>query len=239
MKKGKKLLTLALGTLVIGLTSCAGDPNYPRTFNVDFSTGDTGAKIASQTVKEGYTLELSKEISNPTNSAEHYLFRGWYEDENYTKPFDVNTYRVTSNMTLYAKWTFPTTTPTEFTIGEDAFSKTVTWTQVGVEKASDITVEVIKAQRKPNMVYDDKLDAEVQDSENPYIYTYDANDKEVATGKVIIDEKNYSVSFERDQSYGGAKYKFFIYHKGALVSEFSDIQFKGSGLQDDPYYQEV
>jgi len=235
MKNSKKLLTLATCALVIGLVSC-GDPNYPRTFNVDFETGTTGVKIESQSVKEGYTLNLTKDIQSPTNSEQYYLFRGWYEDENYTKPFDVSTYRVTSNMTLYAKWTFPTTTPSEFSIGEDAFSKTVVWTQVGVEKESDITVEVIKAKRTPNMVYDDKLDAEVQDPDNPYIYTYNEADKETATGKVTIDKENYSVSFERDQSYGGAKYKFYIYNKGTLVKEVSDIQFKGSGLKDDPYF---
>ena len=235
MKKNIKTLVFVAFTLAIGLTSC-GDPNYPRTFTVNFETGQTGVKIDSQTVKEGYTLQLSKEIQNPTNNAQYYLFKGWYEDQEYTKSFDVNTYRVTSDITLYAKWIFPTTTPTEFTIGEDAFSKTVTWTQVGVEKESDITVEIIKATRKPNMVYDDKLDAEVQDSVNPYIYTYDVANKEVAAGKVTINKENYSVSFERNESYGGSRYKFFIYNKGLLVKEISDIQFKGSGLKDDPYF---
>ena len=235
MKIGKKILVFAAFALVIGLTSC-GDPNYPRTFTVDFETGETGVQIASQTIKEGYTLNLTNEIKNPTNTADYYLFRGWYEDAEYTKAFDINTYRVTSDMTLHAKWTFPTTTPEEFSIGEDAFSKTVSWVQVGVEKASDISIEVIKASREPNMVYDDRLDGYVQDSENPYIYSYNESSKETATGKITIDKENYTISFERDESYGGSKYKFFIYHKGALVKEVADVQFKGSGTADDPYY---
>ena len=235
MKIGKKILAVASFALVVSLTSC-GDQNYPRTFTVNFETGETGVKITSQTVKEGYTLKLSKDIISPTNTAEHYLFRGWYEDQEYTKAFDVNSYRVTSDITLHAKWTFPTTTPEEFSIGEDAFSKTVSWVQVGVEKASDISIEVIEASRVPNMVYDDRLDDYIQDSENPYIYTYDSNNKEVANGEIKIDKENYSVTFERDQSYGGSKYKFFIYHKGTLVKEVSDVQFKGSGTEDDPYF---
>ena len=235
MKLGKKLLALSTFALVIGLTSC-GDPNYPRTFEVDFETGATGVEIASQTVKEGYKLQLTNDILNPTNSAEHYLFRGWYEDSEYTKAFDVETYRVMDNMTLYAKWTFPTDTPSEFSIGEDAFSKTVTWVQTGVEKESDISIEVIKADKVENLIYDDRLDQWILDPVNPYKFEYDETKKESVTGQVTIDKANYKVSFERDASYGGSKYKFFIYNKGELVKEETDIQFKGSGTQDDPYY---
>ena len=235
MKLGKKLLALSTFALVIGLTSC-GDPNYPRTFEVDFETGATGVEIASQTVKEGYKLQLTNDILNPTNSAEHYLFRGWYEDSEYTKAFDVETYRVMDNMTLYAKWTFPTDTPSEFSIGEDAFSKTVTWVQTGVEKESDISIEVIRADKVENLIYDDRLDQWILDPVNPYKFEYDETKKESVTGQVTIDKANYKVTFERDASYGGSKYKFFIYNKGELVKEEIDIQFKGSGTQDDPYY---
>ena len=235
MKLGKKLLTLATFSLVIGLTSC-GDPNYPRTFTVDFETGETGVKIESQTIKEGYTLNVTDEIKNPTNSKDHYLFRGWYEDQEYTKEFKIDTYRVIQDTTLYAKWTFPTDIPEEFSIGEDAFSKTVHWVQTGVEKESDISIKIIQATKVPNYVYDDRLDMEVLDPENPYIFTYDDSKIEPATGKISYDKDTYTLSFERDQSYGGSKYKFFIYNKGNLVKEVADIQFKGSGTQDDPYY---
>lgn len=39
---------------------------------------------------------------NPTR--EGFEFAGWYQDENYTIPWDIENDKVTGSMTLYAKW---------------------------------------------------------------------------------------------------------------------------------------
>lgn len=236
MKFKKPLISIASLTLLLGLTAC-GDPNYPRSFTVKFDTGETGVKIPDQKVKEGYTLTLTNDILNPSNSATHYLFKGWYENlgEENEKAFDVKTYRVTGDMTLEAKWIFPTDTPSNFTIAEDAFSKTVTWIQTGVSSVDDFKIEVIEAVREKNMIEDPILGGEIQDPDNPYIYTYDDADKKMINGAFTYDKNNYQMSFTRDVSYGGSKYKFYIYNKGNLIKEEVDIQFKGSGTEEDPY----
>ncbi len=43
-----------------------------------------------------------KEPSRPTK--DKYVFRGWYEDNTHSVPFDFNNTPITSDMTLYAKW---------------------------------------------------------------------------------------------------------------------------------------
>jgi hypothetical protein len=245
MKMKKSVLAVTSLAMLLGLAACNGDPNYPRKFTVTFDTGKTGAEIASQSVKEGYLLNATKEITNPTNTAAHYLFKGWYEeivvkkgqkDEKIVeRDFDVINHRVIHDMTLKARWIFPTSTPSHFTITEDAFSNTVTWIQTGAEDTSKIKIEVIQAIRTPNYIEDPILGGQIQDPDNPYIYEYKEDKKELADGVVTYDKDNYTVTFKRNKSYGGSKYKFYIYNDGELVGQFADIQFKGSGTQEDPY----
>ena len=101
MNTKKLLLTTLAGLSIFSLTSCKGDENYPRSFTVNFVTGEVGQEISSQTVKEGYLL---KGVSSPEHEREN-IFRGWYTDPNYENYFDVDTYRVFEDLTLYAKWT--------------------------------------------------------------------------------------------------------------------------------------
>ena len=62
MNTKKLLLTTLAGLSIFSLTSCKGDENYPRSFTVNFVTGEGGQEISSQTVKEGYLL---KGVSSP------------------------------------------------------------------------------------------------------------------------------------------------------------------------------
>ncbi len=67
--------------------------NYKITFNTD-----GGDNIADQTVDEGSKVVMPE---NPTK--EGHLFVDWYTDPEFTTVFNRDT-KVTSNMTLYAKW---------------------------------------------------------------------------------------------------------------------------------------
>ena len=70
----------------------------PTTHTVTFNSNG-GSKIAPKEVVSGVKI---KAPSTPTK--DKYLFRGWYEDNTHSVPFDFNNTPITSDMTLYAKW---------------------------------------------------------------------------------------------------------------------------------------
>ena len=70
----------------------------PTTHTVTFNSNG-GTEIAPKEVVSGLKI---KAPSTPTK--DKYLFRGWYEDDTFSIPFDFNNTPITSDMTLYAKW---------------------------------------------------------------------------------------------------------------------------------------
>ena len=70
---------------------------------VSFETGE-GSKVDFQTTADGKLVKPA----DPTR--EGYTFGGWYTDEDCTQAYDFST-PVTSDMTLYAKWTKNATNP--------------------------------------------------------------------------------------------------------------------------------
>lgn len=66
---------------------------------VSFSTNG-GSAVASQEVVDGQ--KATKPTNDPTKA--NYVFGGWFSDEALTQEYDFNS-AVTSNITLYAKWT--------------------------------------------------------------------------------------------------------------------------------------
>ncbi len=234
MKKNKLLLICLSSTLLL-LSGCKGDPRFPRKFKVDFVTGETGEAIPSQEVKEGYTVELTRQISEPNNSREH-IFRGWYSSYNeetntYSDPFDIEKYRIFSDTTLYAKWSFPTDQPSEFTIGDDAFSRTIKWIQKGVDNNTVFSISLIEGVEEDIYIHDDIMDEDVYDHTE---ITYTTNPSFAITGTTTVS--GYEVSFTTDFNYGSKYYQFSVSTNGSAPVQFNDIQFKGSGTQADPYY---
>ncbi|MBR1954757.1 MAG: InlB B-repeat-containing protein [Clostridia bacterium] len=217
------VLILALLFVVGG----AGDVDLPRTFTIKFETGEGATQIAPQTVKEGYKIEP---IQTPTHTKTA-IFRGWYADEDYTQPWDVENYRVMGDTTLYAKWSFPTETPTEFALGTDGFTKSITWIQTGIEDATDVIVSVIPGEEKPNMVWDERTEEYVQQGT---IIDYDILDIDILTG--YLDVYNNQITFTANKALTGGVYKVIITTvDGLKTTEFEGIRFKGTGTQDDPY----
>ena len=70
----------------------------PTTHTVTFNSNG-GSKIAPKEVVSGVKIKAPE-----TPTKDKYLFKGWYEDSTFSKEFDFNT-PITSDMTLYAKWT--------------------------------------------------------------------------------------------------------------------------------------
>ena len=217
------VLTLALLFVVGG----AGDVDLPRTFTIKFETGEGATQIAPQTVKEGYKIEP---IQTPTHTKTA-IFRGWYADAEYTQPWDVENYRVMGDTTLYAKWSFPTEVPTEFALGTDGFTKSITWIQTGIEDATDIIVSVIPGEEKPNMVWDERTEEYVQQGT---IIDYDILDIDILIGD--LDVHNNQITFTANKALTGGVYKVIITTvEGLKTTEFEGIRFKGTGTQEDPY----
>lgn len=97
MKKLSKLLmiTLVMSILFI-LTSCFTD-NTVKEYTVTFET-DGGTIIEAVKVESGKKLTLPEDPEK-----EEYVFMGWYLDATFDTEVD-NTYVVTTDITIYAKW---------------------------------------------------------------------------------------------------------------------------------------
>lgn len=222
------IMAVVLALALLFVVGGAGDVDYPRTFTIKFVTGEGATQIAPQTVKEGYSIEP---IQTPTHD-QTAIFRGWYADENYTEPWDVNTYRVMGDTTLYAKWSFPTATPTEFEIGADAFTKSFTWIQTGVTDPSEIVVTTVSGKEVPNMVWDERTEEYVQQGTK---VEYDESTAAPLLGTLTIE--NNQLTFTSDEPLTGGMYKITIttLKTGVAVTTFEDIRFKGTGTAEDPY----
>ena len=84
------------GYVTVDLGKAIGE--NPTTHTVTFNSNG-GTEIAPKEVVSGVKI---KAPSTPTK--DKYLFRGWYEDDTFSIPFDFNNTPITSDMTLYAKW---------------------------------------------------------------------------------------------------------------------------------------
>ncbi|HBU81382.1 MAG TPA: hypothetical protein DEF35_07035 [Paenibacillus sp.] len=85
-----------------------------HSFNVNFESNG-GTEVADEAVDYG---ELVTAPSDPTKTG--HTFAGWYTDSAMSQAFDFNTTTVTSNLTLFAKWTPHTYTVTFNTLGGSA-----------------------------------------------------------------------------------------------------------------------
>lgn len=233
--KTKKLLSSILSVIVIfSVAGCKGDENLPRTFTVNFVTGEGGEIIESKVVKEGYLIEG---VDEPDHTIEEHIFCGWYLDENYVEFFDIETYRVFENITLYAKWVFPNTTPQEIMLGKDAFTKSITWIQTGVsDQDIDIDVKAYKGQLTYDFTYNENYDKNLISGTK---VDYDKSTLYEVDGVVSIDnnyDKNYQVTFTLDQPTND--YYWFVISSSTSAftsAEAKDIHFKGEGTKDNPY----
>ena len=84
------------------------------TYTVKFETNG-GSSINDQIVQSG------KKIASVSTTKTNYIFTGWYTDINLTKEFNTNT-KITSDLTLYAKWTEEITISFETNGGESVDS---------------------------------------------------------------------------------------------------------------------
>ncbi len=119
-------------------------PDEPEivTYTVTFNSNG-GSSVATQTIEKD---KVAMEPTKPTRSG--YTFNGWYNGD---VKFDFTT-KVTSNITLTAKWTKveETKTDKETTSTNTVTKYTVTFNSNGGSKVSSKTVEKGKTVAKPS-----------------------------------------------------------------------------------------
>ncbi|MGE7675697.1 InlB B-repeat-containing protein [Lysinibacillus sp. NPDC094403] len=91
-------------------TSEGGSGGSTPSYTVAFDSNG-GSKVSSQTVAY---RELLKVPSNPAR--EGYIFTGWFKDKELITEWDFAKDEVTSNTTLYAKWTKDNTSEPRYTV---------------------------------------------------------------------------------------------------------------------------
>ena len=91
------IAVIAVVAAALLLTGGSNDSGNDETCTVSFDTGE-GTYVPSQTVKKG------SKAAEPSTSREGYAFQGWYTAASGGSKFDFSS-GITSNMTLYARWT--------------------------------------------------------------------------------------------------------------------------------------
>ena len=100
MKKFFSYLVVAAVMFPVALTtSCDNEDDNPKEFNVSFETGDSDINVEPKKVKDGEKVEKP---NDPIR--EGYIFDGWYKDVEWTSEWKFDIDVVTTNTTLYAKW---------------------------------------------------------------------------------------------------------------------------------------
>jgi len=93
--------------------------NWQTIYTVDFNANGHG------TAPEGQYAVSGGKVTQPSNpTASGYTFGGWYKEAECTNAWNFNTDTVTSNITLYAKWTNAVYNIAYFDQGGDPFSGT-------------------------------------------------------------------------------------------------------------------
>ncbi|MBR2986011.1 MAG: hypothetical protein IKC58_05385, partial [Clostridia bacterium] len=138
-------------------------------------------------------------------------------------------YRVMGDTTLYAKWSFPTATPTEFALGTDAFTKSFSWIQTGINSDSAIFVLVIQGKEVPNMVWDERTEEYVQQGTK---IEYDPLSLRIVPGDLSVT--NNQATFTADEPFAGGVYKVLIATdvSGSDAVTFDEVRFNGTGTAD-------
>lgn len=126
---------------------------------------------------------------------EGYIFENWYKDEELTQVFDFNT-PITSNITLFAKYTAIPTAPTaELTLSIEGNGSVVDWTSGSTksfELGSTITLNAI-AGEDSTFLYWKNSNNRVVSKNSEYAFELASNENLTA---VFIDNNRNTVTFE-------------------------------------------
>lgn len=115
------------------VTSSLEESSALTTYQVNFNVNG-GTPIESVIANENASIVV------PTTTRSYYVFEGWYLEESFTTAWAVNS-PITSNLSLYAKWSVdPTAVPTTIKLTDEDFSYNLTWTQGAIEDDTEFVV---------------------------------------------------------------------------------------------------
>lgn len=198
----------ATATPTVTPTATATPTTAPKSYTVTFNANGHGTAPAAQTVKEG-----SKATEPDDPSAEGYEFGGWYTDSACRTSYNFSS-AVTSNITLYAKWT--------------ALTYTVTFSNCGHGTAPD----------DQTVSYGGKV---TEPTPAPFAegykfggwYTDSACTSEYDFGTAVTSDINLFAKWEVEIPDSLKDYKKFVWEEGLEVY----ILTKKVDSSDGPYYE--
>lgn len=231
MKRKSLLICLALLMVfsVVLLAACSGDTSLPRHFTVTFETNADGLNIDDIKVLEGYSIKMDGlDLNAPIHpTVPNAKFRGWYTDGAFTNTWDMATYRVTENMTLYAKWSYPLPQPSEIAVTDEAFSRSIHWIQSNLDSTTTIEVALRKAEIKIETAAGGILFESVTYPDTPAV---------AVEGSTLIGDDE--VTFTLADMPTGGLYEAVVTTVTDGVTQTASIKglrFKGTGTEEDPY----
>lgn len=121
------------------------------TYTVTFNANGHGTAPAAQTVESG-----SKATEPTAPTADGYTFGGWYKEPSCTNRWDFST-AVTSDITLYAKWTETSSSVTYYVTGNDAFHSALGLTGSWNPSAKPMTDGAVTFTAQANTEYQFKV----------------------------------------------------------------------------------
>ncbi len=127
---------------------------YPvsvTTYTVTFNANGHGTAPAAQTIESG-----GKAAEPTAPAAEGYTFGGWYKEASCSNKWDFNT-AVTSDITLYAKWTETSSSVTYYVTGNDAFHSALGLTGSWNPSAKPVTDGAVTFTAQANTEYQFKV----------------------------------------------------------------------------------
>ena len=172
-------------------------PKTAATYTVTFDSQD-GSTVAPKSVKHGSKVTKP---DDPTRTG--YTFGGWYKEAACTNQWNFTSDTVTSNITLYAKWTVNGTTPptpTKYTVTFDSQGGSTVEPQ-SVEKDGKVTEPA--APTRPGYTFDKWTTSTGVDVTADLVF--DSNTTIYAQWKKAdgsADDQIYTISF--DLNYTGA-----------------------------------
>lgn len=171
------------------------------TYKVEFNTNG-GSKLKSQTVKDG------EKVSEPSvPQKEGYIFKGWYIDNDFTKVYDF-TKKVTSDLTLYAKWEKEKTEETEI--------EPIKFTDVKKDDWFYNAVEFVKQKGIMNGVSETEFEPEAKLTRAMFITVLYSLENKPKTGDVSFSDIKTNDWFYNAVSWGA---------ENGIVSGVSDTIF--------------
>ena len=152
----------------------------------------------TETVSEGESIKSLEKLTASYYGSDKKQFAGWYTDLSFTEKVDFDTYKVTGNVTFYAKWIDVTTDEddTAFVSSQsatDSSGEAITQKPTEDSTTSDAsTIESTEPTATPTPEVTEAPKTDVEEDQNTESELPDAVEEETETAEETISEQDVS-----------------------------------------------